>query len=196
MSVKGFGLERSRLSAALFAALVMPVAGVAFAQDAATAPDQTSQDQTSTTNKATTLDKVVVTGSLIPQTQLETFTPVTIISAEDLQTRGFTSVQDALHQSSFATGGVQGNQTSASFTQGAETNSLFGLNPGYTKYLIDGRPMANYPALYNGTDVFTNNSGIPIDLVEPIEILPGRNCTSSVPPKPAATPAQSFGSRK
>jgi outer membrane receptor protein involved in Fe transport len=173
MSVKGFGLERSRLSAALFAALVMPVAGAAFAQDAAPAPDQTSQDQTSTTNKATTLDKVVVTGSLIPRTQLETFTPVTIISAEDLQTRGFTSVQDALHQSSFATGGVQGNQTSASFTQGAETNSLFGLNPGYTKYLIDGRPMANYPALYNGSDVFNNISGIPIDLVERIEILPG-----------------------
>jgi outer membrane receptor protein involved in Fe transport len=173
MSVKGFGLERSRLSAALFAALVMPVAGAAFAQDAATAPDQTSQDQTSTTNKATTLDKVVVTGSLIPQTQLETFTPVTIISAEDLQTRGFTSVADALQRTSFATGTVQGNQTSASFTQGAETTSLFGLNPGYTKYLIDGRPMANYPALYNGSDVFNNISGIPIELVERIEILPG-----------------------
>jgi outer membrane receptor protein involved in Fe transport len=173
MSVKGFGLERSRLSAALFAALVMPVAGVAFAQDAATAPDQTSQDQTSTTNKATTLDKVIVTGSLIPQTELETFQPVTIISAEDLQTRGFTSVADALQRSSFATGTVQGNQTSASFTQGAETISLFGLNPGYTKFLIDGRPMANYPALYNGSDVFNNVSGIPIDLVERIEVLPG-----------------------
>jgi outer membrane receptor protein involved in Fe transport len=173
MSAKGFGLERSRLSAALFAALVMPVAGAAFAQDAATAPDQTSQDQTSTTNKATTLDKVVVTGSLIPQTQLETFTPVTIISAEDLQTRGFTSVADALQQSSFATGGVQGNQTSASFTQGAETLSLFGLSASYVKYLIDGRPMANYPALYNGSDIFNNISGIPIDLVERIEILPG-----------------------
>jgi hypothetical protein len=31
------------------------------------------------------------------------------------------------------------------------------------KYLIDGRPMANYPALYNGSDVFNNISGIPID---------------------------------
>ena len=88
MSAKGFGLERSRLSAALFAALLMPVAGAAFAQDAA-APQDPNQDQTTTTNKATTLDKVVVTGSLIPQTELETFQPVTIISAEDLQTRGF-----------------------------------------------------------------------------------------------------------
>ncbi|HET6434492.1 MAG TPA: TonB-dependent receptor [Xanthomonadaceae bacterium] len=166
MATKGNGLQPSRLSAALFAALLMPVTGAAFAQDANAQQDQ---DQA----KASTLDKVIVTGSLIPQTEIETFKPVTVISAEDLQTRGFSSVQDALHDSSFATGGVQGNQTSASFTQGAETNSLFGLNPGYTKYLIDGRPMANYPALYNGSDVFNNISGIPIDLVERIEILPG-----------------------
>src|SRR5690606_7086340 len=83
------------------------------------------------------------------------------------------SVSDVLQKSSFATGGVQGAQSSASFTQGAETVSLFGLPPGYVKYLIDGRPMANYPALYNGSDTFNNISGIPIDLIERIEILPG-----------------------
>ena len=171
MSAKRFRIEPSRLSAALVAALVMPVAGTAFAQDASTTTDQTQA--TTTQKKAETLDKVVVTGSLIPQTEIETFKPVTIITAEDLQTRGFTSVADALQQSSFATGGVQGNQTSASFTQGAETLSLFGLSPSYVKYLIDGRPMANYPALYNGSDTFNNISGIPIDLVERIEILPG-----------------------
>src|SRR3954454_20088045 len=128
MSSKGFGLERSRLSAALFAALVMPVAGAALAQDAGTQTDQTTTT-TTTNTKATNLDKIVVTGSLIPQTSLETFKPVTVISAEDLKNRGFTSVQQALHESSFATGGTQGNQSSASFTQGAETNSLFGLDP-------------------------------------------------------------------
>ena len=173
MSSNAFRLERSRLSAALFAAIIMPAAGAALAQDATATSQTTTTTTTTAANKATNLDKIVVTGSLIPQTTLETAQPVLIISAEDLRTRGFTSVQDALHQSSFATGGVQGNQTSASFTQGAETNSLFGLDPGYTKYLIDGRPMANYPALYNGSSVFNNVSGIPIDLVERIEILPG-----------------------
>ena len=168
MATKANRLQPSRLTAALLAAFVMPVAGAAFAQDA-----NAQQDQDQTASKANTLDKVIVTGSLIPQTEIETFKPVTVISAEDLQNRGFASVQEALHESSFATGGVQGNQTSASFTQGAETNSLFGLNPGYTKYLIDGRPMANYPALYNGSDVFNNISGIPVALVERIEILPG-----------------------
>ena len=68
---------------------------------------------------------------------------------------------------------MQNNQSSASFTQGAETLSLFGLSASYVKYLIDGRPMANYPALYNGSDVFNNISGIPVELVERIEILPG-----------------------
>jgi hypothetical protein len=96
MSSKGYGLERSRLGAALFAALVMPVAGTAFAQDAGATQDQTP---TAADAKATNLDKIVVTGSLIPQTSVETFKPVTIISAEDLQTRGFTDVQDALHSS-------------------------------------------------------------------------------------------------
>src|SRR5207342_115569 len=166
-------LERSRLSAALFAALLMPAAGVAMAQDAAQpTPAQPTADQAAT-GKATNLDKIVVTGSLIPQTTLETAKPVMIITAQDLKARGFTSVQDALHQSSFATGGVQGNQTQGSFTQGAVTNSLFGLDPGFTKYLIDGRPMATYPALYNGTSMINNVSGIPVDLVERIEILPG-----------------------
>ena len=152
---------RNRLTAALLTAILLPAAGQAFAQEAASE------------ESATTLDKVVVTGSLIPQTQLETFSPVMTITAEDIRSRGFTSVANVLQQSSMSTGGVQGAQTSASFTQGAETIGMFGLDPGYTKYLIDGRPMANYPALYNGSDTFNNNSNIPIDLVESIEILPG-----------------------
>lgn len=177
MATKANRLQPSRLTAALLAAFVMPATGAAFAQDANAQQDQTqTQGQTqgkAASNKAANLDKVVVTGSLIPQTQIETFKPVMVISAEDMKTRGFTSVADALQKSAFATGGIQGNSTSASFTQGAETASLFGLNPGYTKYLIDGRPMANYPALYNGSDAFNNISGIPVDMVERIEILPG-----------------------
>ncbi|MFC3549767.1 TonB-dependent receptor plug domain-containing protein [Lysobacter cavernae] len=163
MAVSYKRLQRSRLSTALFAAVLMPIAGAAFAQDSTAEGNES----------ATELDKVTVTGSLIPQTQLENFTPVTVISAEDIQMRGFTSVSDVLQQSTYQTGGFQGGQTSASFTQGAEAAGMFGLDPGYTKYLINGRPMSNYPALYNGSDTFNNVSGIPVDLVERIEILPG-----------------------
>ena len=157
-------IARSPLTLALVAALFLPA--VAMAQDASGTQPQTDE-------KAKDLDKITVTGSLIPQTEVETATPVTIISAEDIQKRGFNNVAEVLQKSSFATGGVQNNQSSASFTQGAETVSLFGLPSGYVKYLIDGRPMANYPALYNGSDVFNNISGIPVELVDRIEILPG-----------------------
>src|SRR5690606_11195835 len=160
---------RSRLAAALLAALVIPMAGNVLAQE------QTGPEPAGTTQgrDAKTLDAVTVTGSLIPQTEVETSTPVTVISAEDIQGRGFQSVADVLQQSSFTTGGLQGGQTSASFTQGAEAAGMFSLDPGYTKYLINGRPMANYPALYNGSDVFNNISGIPVALIERIEVLPG-----------------------
>lgn len=66
---------------------------------------------------ATNLDRVTVTGSLIPQTQIENQTPVLTISAEAIQARGFSSVAEVLQQSSLTTGGLQGGQTSASFTQ-------------------------------------------------------------------------------
>src|SRR5215213_392934 len=116
---------------------------------------------------------VTVTGSLIPQSQMETAVPVTVISAEDMQVRGFTSVADAIQQAAFSTGSVQGQQFVYGFTPGVKTLSLFGLSPSYVKYLIDGRPMVDYPALYNGTDIITSISGIPLELVDHIDILPG-----------------------
>lgn len=165
---KSITLKKSRLSAAMLAAMLMPAAASVLAQDTTEDSQEQTQEQ-----KATNLDKIVVTGSLIPQTELETVTPVIIITAEDIHSRGFTSVADVLRSNSFSSGGVQGGETPNSFTQGAEAVSMFGLDPGYTKYLINGRPMSNYPALYNGSDVFTNISGIPIDSIDRIEILPG-----------------------
>jgi iron complex outermembrane recepter protein len=119
------------------------------------------------------LQEVVITGSLIPQTEKETANPVTVITAEDLQTKGFATVSEALQHSALATGSVQGPQYVGGFTQGLQTISLFGLSPSYTKFLINGRPIADYPALYNGTDIVTDISTIPTVLVDHIDILPG-----------------------
>jgi iron complex outermembrane receptor protein len=173
-------MSRTPLAAAVIAALALgfshhvhaatPNAG-AMAQNAT---DQASTQQTQTNKKkAQRVKAVIVTGSLIPQTEIETATPRTTITAADIKARGFSTVAEALQATSFATGSIQGQQASASFTQGAETVSLFGLNPGYVKYLINGRPMGNFPALYNGSDVFNNIAGIPADLVDHIDILPG-----------------------
>ena len=122
---------------------------------------------------AEVLQEIVVTGSLIPQIKLETVTPVTVITAEQMKDRGYATVADVLQQSSFATGSVQNAQDTNSFTPGAKTLSMFGLSPSYVKYLIDGLPMSDYPALYNGSDTISSISGIPMELVERIDILPG-----------------------
>jgi iron complex outermembrane recepter protein len=132
---------------------------------AATATDKDKKDDT--------LDEVVVTGSLIPQQRAETSTPVTVITAEDIQEKGFETVAEALQHSSFATGAVQGPQFVNGFTPGVQTLSLFGLSPSYTKFLIDGRPIADYPALYNGSVAVNSITGIPTMMVDHIDILPG-----------------------
>jgi outer membrane receptor protein involved in Fe transport len=116
---------------------------------------------------------VVVTGSLIPQIQQETASPVIAISAEDIQRQGFRNVSDVLRAQPLATGAVQDNQFSGGFTPGATTISLLGLSPGFTLILIDGRPLADYPLLYNGQANFTDLSSIPSGMVERIDILPG-----------------------
>ncbi|MGC1548776.1 MAG: TonB-dependent receptor [Rhodanobacter sp.] len=148
-----------------------------------TAPQNPSQDTTQSTSsdqstsatadKAKKLSAVMVTGSLIPQVQVETSKPVITITAQQLKDRGFSTVADALQAGTFATGSVQGSNNSGGFTQSAKTLSFFGLDPSYTKYLIDGLPMGDFPALYNGSEAFNSLTSIPIEMVDHIDILPG-----------------------
>jgi outer membrane receptor protein involved in Fe transport len=141
-----------------------PLSAIAAAADTSTTSNKAKGDE---------LEEVVVTGSLIPQIRAETSQPVTVITAEDIQSKGFASVADAVQHSSFATGHIQNAQESNQFTPGAQVVSLFGLSPSYTKLMIDGRPMADYPALYNGSDIVASITGIPTMLVDSIDILPG-----------------------
>ncbi|WP_430391718.1 TonB-dependent receptor domain-containing protein [Dyella sp. 20L07] len=178
-------MTKSKLTAAVLAALAFGYASATLAAtDATSASAQSPQDAPSTQNgdqsqdadaakKAKKLDAVTVTGSLIPQSQVETAQPVISITAEDMKARGFTTVAEALQQASFATGSVQGPQNNNSFTTGAQTLSMFGLPVGFTKYLIDGRPMGDFPGLYNGSDIFNNLSNIPMEMVDHIDVLPG-----------------------
>jgi len=160
------------VTASLFASCVFYAASPAMAdpqQKPAVGGTTVSVDATSDQP----LEEVVITGSLIPRLREVTSVPTTIVTADDLVNRGYVSIADALQQHVYATGSVQGAQYSSGFTPGAQTLSLFGLSPSYVKYLVDGRPMADYPALYNGTDTITNISGIPEDLIDHIDILPG-----------------------
>jgi iron complex outermembrane recepter protein len=127
----------------------------------------------SDTPKKDELEEVTVTGTLIRSTDVQAFTPVLTITAEDIQARGFADVAEALQRTSFATGSVQNGQAVLGFTQGAKVTSFFGLDPSYMRYMINGLPFANYPALYNGTESFVSIAGIPTVMIDHIDILPG-----------------------
>ena len=163
--------KRSRLSAALFTAMLLPFAGAAFAQEQAA---ETSQDtQPASTEAATNLEKVVVTGSRIKRTEIEGPAPVTVITSEDIERQGFTTVYDALNTLTQFTGSVQNELTTNGFTPNANVVNLRGLGPGRTLVLINGRRTAEYPLPYNGQSNFVNLASIPAAAVERIEVLSG-----------------------
>lgn len=168
-------MKRNILSSFICATLGlgMLAAGAAHAQDQAGSADTSTEQTKANSKKATKLQTVTVTGSLIPQTQIETATPVIQITSEDIKRRGFANVAEALQALPQATGAVQGAQYSGGFTQGAQTLSLLGLDPGFTLYLIDGKPMADYPLLYNGSGNFVDISSVPMAMVDHIDIVPG-----------------------
>lgn len=152
----------------------MPLASV----HAQSAGDQATSSQTQTDKdkkKTEKLSTITVTGSLIPQAQIETASPTITISAQDLTKQGFATAYDALKALPVATGSVQGNQSSGGFTQSAQTISLFGLPVNYTLFLINGKQMTNYPLAYNGSNAFTDLTNIPTAMIDHIDIVPGGN---------------------
>lgn len=141
------------------------------AQAPASAPAKAGTQQTPP--EPTQLKTVQVTGSLIPKAQIETASPTIQITAQEMTRRGFNTVYDALREMPIATGAVQGPQGASTYTTGAQALSLFGLDPGFTLVMVDGHPLPDYPLLYNGASNFTDLSGIPVAMVERIDIVPG-----------------------
>ena len=117
------------------------------------------------------LEPVLVTGSHIPQIQKEGPSPVTTISADDMEVRGFTTVQEAIDSLTQITGVAQNETMAGSFTQNANGIELRDLGPGRTLVLVDGHREADYPQPYNGESNFVNLTSIPAAAVERIELL-------------------------
>ena len=138
---------------------------------------QSADDQNADQKKkeTTELQGIQVTGSLIPRAQIETASPTVTITADDMKREGFKNVYDALRSLPTAVGSVQDSQFNAGFTPGATTVSLLGLDPSFTLVLMNGRPLADYPFLYNSSSNFVDLSSIPSFLVDHIDVLPGNN---------------------
>jgi iron complex outermembrane receptor protein len=115
--------------------------------------------------------RVVVTGSLISRTDAETPTPVQVLTAQDIQRSGKTSVAELLNDLAANGAGTLGTGFSGAFANGAAGVSLRGLSVGSTLVLIDGHRMSPYSIGDDSERSFVDVSNIPFDAIDSIEIL-------------------------
>jgi iron complex outermembrane receptor protein len=118
-----------------------------------------------------TPQRVVVTGSLISRTDTETPTPVQVLTAQDIQRSGKTSVAELLTDLASNGQGTLGTGFSGAFANGAAGVSLRGLTVGATLVLVDGHRLAPYPLSDDAQRSFVDVSSIPFDAIESIEVL-------------------------
>jgi iron complex outermembrane receptor protein len=117
--------------------------------------------------------RVVVTGSLISRTDTETPAPVQVLTAQDIQRSGKTSVAELLQDLAANGAGTLGTGFSGAFANGASGVSLRGLTVGSTLVLIDGHRMSPYAIGDDSQRSFVDVSNIPFDSIERIEVLKG-----------------------
>jgi outer membrane receptor protein involved in Fe transport len=110
---------------------------------------------------------VVVTGSRIPQPNLTSISPVTVVGQQDVQLRGVTRVEDLVNQlpSVFA---AQNSSVSNGAT-GTATINLRGLGADRNLVLVNGRRLPFGSPNATAADV----NQVPSALVERVEVLSG-----------------------
>ncbi|HEX7816226.1 TonB-dependent receptor plug domain-containing protein [Dyella sp.] len=116
------------------------------------------------------LDQVIVTGSRIPRSDLEGPSPVTVITAADIDAKGYRNAYDAISQATENTGITTGQDFGSTFTPAGNFVSLRGLGPNHTLVLVNGHRLAEYPIAYNGEVNAVNLANIPSESIERIEI--------------------------
>jgi len=162
-------LRKARLlaGAASAAAFLSMSAVPALAQDAPAA-GQTDQ----AADNAGGSD-IVVTGSLFRRTDSETPSPVTVLTNDDIEKRGITTVQGAIQTLSANNGPALTNSFTANgaFAGGASSISLRGLTTSSTLVLFDGLRAAYYPLADDGTRNFVDLNTIPDAIVDRVEVL-------------------------
>jgi len=150
-------LRRAALPAGIALILAAPFA--AQAQEAAPAED------------ATTLDKIVVTGSNIPRTSTETASPVQVITRQEIDRTGKNTVAEYLQTITADGAGSIPKSFGNGFAGGGAGVSLRGLGAGSTLVLLNGRRLAPFGLADDGQKVFTDLSTIPLEAVERIDVL-------------------------
>jgi outer membrane receptor protein involved in Fe transport len=114
------------------------------------------------------LEQVIVTGSRIPQPNLEGTSPVSVIGAQEIDFQGTQQVEDLINNMPQVFAGQGGNYSNGA--SGTATVNLRGLGSSRTMVLVNGRRMvAGSPAGPEAPDL----NQIPAPLIERVEVLTG-----------------------
>ncbi len=127
--------------------------------------------EATTASGTTELQEIVVTGSYIKRTDLETPSPVQFITSQEILNTGYTNVSDVLRTLSANGQGTLNQGFGQAFAAGASGIALRGLTVGNTLTLIDSERMVSYPLSDDGERSFVDVSAIPLNAVEGIEVL-------------------------
>ena len=157
-------MKRNQLALTLAGLLFAPV-GVVFAQDASAPSTPPPQDQ------AKQLQTITVTGSAVPRIDVETPSPVTVLTAQQIQRSGMTTVSDVVRSISADNSGSIPNAFANGFAAGSSGVALRGLTVNSTLVLVDGHRAANYPVADDGQRSFVDLNTIPLAAVDRIEVL-------------------------
>ncbi|MEO7252027.1 MAG: TonB-dependent receptor plug domain-containing protein, partial [Arenimonas sp.] len=141
------------------------LAGSGYAMAQTTPATTTTTDTTAAKPKATTLERVEVTGSRIPRVDIETSQPVFTLDRAAIQAQGLTSIGDVIQNLT-----ANGSTLNTTFNNGGngETRvSLRNLGSNRTLVLVNGRRWVGGTGLGGAVDLNT----IPTAAVERIEVL-------------------------
>jgi iron complex outermembrane recepter protein len=117
---------------------------------------------------AVDLERVVVTGTHIPQTDVEGALPVQVIRREEIERSGVTTVEQLLERVPANFNAVNAAATVGNGTSpGLSSANLRGLGGGSTLVLLNGRRLANYA--FDGESVDLNS--IPLAAIDRVEVL-------------------------
>lgn len=116
------------------------------------------------------LEKIEVTGSHIKRIDSEGPSPVLVVSREDIERSGLSSVSELLRNLALNSGEAFNENYIASFAPGSSGINLRGLGQDKTLVLINGRRVAKYAFASELTVSFVDLNSIPLGAIERIEI--------------------------
>jgi iron complex outermembrane receptor protein len=114
---------------------------------------------------------VQVTGTNIRRVDTETASPVQVISREEIDRSGLSTISEIIRVLPVNNNGTISEGFTNGFAAGASGVSMRGLGVGATLVLLNGRRLAPYGLADDGQRTFVDLNQIPFDAVERIEVL-------------------------